>query len=103
LKPKDLLIAVGFLRAPRESQTAMDYAKKVGATALQVPDLATSPIAKKADLYLFAQLGFYTTVKSTTAPFSLVNALLLAVAGAKKSESLKALKILDQWLESYPV
>jgi DNA-binding MurR/RpiR family transcriptional regulator len=103
LKPKDLLIAIGFLRAPRETQTAMDYAKKLGAPVLGITDSATTPIAKKADLCLFAHLGFHTTVNSMTAPFSLVNALLIAVAGAKKSESLKALKNLDRLLESYPV
>jgi hypothetical protein len=38
-----------------------------------------------------------------TAPFSVVKALVLAIAGAKKSDSLKALKNLDQLLENYPV
>ena len=38
-----------------------------------------------------------------TAPFYLVNAFMLPVAGAKKSESLKALKNLDHLLENYPV
>jgi DNA-binding MurR/RpiR family transcriptional regulator len=103
LTKQDLLIAIGFLRAPRETQTAMDHAKKVGATALGITDLATTGIARKSDLYLLAQRGFHTTVNSMTAPFSLVNALVLAVAGAKKSDSLKALKNLDQLLEHYPV
>ena len=103
MKSDDLLIAIGFLRAPRETQTAMDHARKVGAPTLGITDSATTPIAKKADLYLLAQRGFHTTVNSMTAPFSLVNALVLAIAGATKSESLKAFKNLDQLLENHPV
>jgi DNA-binding MurR/RpiR family transcriptional regulator len=103
MKSDDLLIAIRFLRAPRETQTAMDHARKVGAPALGLTDSATTPIAKKADIYLLAQRGFHTTVNSMTAPFSVVNALVLAIAGAKKSDSLKALKDLDQLLENYPV
>ncbi len=103
LKHDDLMIAIGFLRAPRETETAMDHAKRVGALVLGITDLATSPIAKKSNVCLFAQRGFHVTVNSMTAPFSLVNALMLAVAGAKKHESLRALKNLDQLLENYPV
>ena len=97
------LIGIGFLRAPRETQTAMDHARKVGAPILGITDSATTAIAKKADLYLLAQRGFHTTVNSMTAPFSLVNTLVLAIAGAKKSDSLKASKNLDQLLENNPV
>lgn len=103
LKRHDLMIAIGFLRAPRETEIAMEHAKEVGAMVLGITDLATSPIAKKSDICLYAQRGFHVTVNSMTAPFSLVNALMLAVAGAKKSESLKALKNLDHLLENYPV
>lgn len=103
LKRQDLMIAIGFLRAPRETEIAMDHAKQVGASVLGITDLATSPIAKKSNVCLFAQRGFHVTVNSMTAPFSLVNALMLAVAGAKKHESLKALKNLDHLLENYPV
>jgi DNA-binding MurR/RpiR family transcriptional regulator len=85
MKSDDLLIAIRFLRAPRETQTAMDHARKVGAPALGLTDSATTPIAKKADIYLLAQRGFHTTVNSMTAPFSVVNALVLAIAGAKKA------------------
>lgn len=103
LKQDDLMIAVGFLRAPRETETAMDHAKRIGALVLGITDLATSPVAKKSNVCLFAHRGFHVTVNSMTAPFSLVNALMLAVAGAKKHESLKALKNLDQLLKNYPV
>lgn len=103
LKQDDLMIAIGFLRAPRETEAAMAHAKRVKALVLGITDSATSPIAKKSNVCLIARRGFHITVNSMTAPFSLVNALMLAVAGAKKHESLKALKNLDQLLENYPV
>jgi DNA-binding MurR/RpiR family transcriptional regulator len=58
LTGEDLLIAVGFLRAPRETRTAMDHARKVGAPMLGITDSATTPISKKADIYLLAQRVF---------------------------------------------
>ncbi|HEY7316128.1 MAG TPA: MurR/RpiR family transcriptional regulator [Candidatus Binatia bacterium] len=103
LRKGDLMIAIGFLRAPRETETAMDHAKRVGALVLGITDFVTNPIAKQSNVCLFAHRGLHVTVNSMTAPFSLVNALMLAVAGAQKQESLRALKNLDQLLENYPV
>ncbi|MEX0802997.1 MAG: MurR/RpiR family transcriptional regulator [Candidatus Binatia bacterium] len=99
----DLVIAIGFLRTPQETRTAVEHAKKIGARVLGITDLPGTPIAQKADICLIARRGLHTTVNSLTAPFSLVNALVIAVALAKKADSLKALKHLDELLERYPV
>lgn len=100
---EDLVVAIGFLRTPQETRTVVDYAKKIGARILGITDLPGTPIAQKADICLIARRGLHTTVNSLTAPFSLVNALVIAVALAKKADSLKALKHLDELLERYPV
>src|ERR1044072_3657350 len=49
----DMLIAIDFLQVPREVQTALQHAKKVGAPILGITDFPTSPIARAADVCLF--------------------------------------------------
>lgn len=97
----DLLIAVGFLRTPRETQTAMEHTRKIGGQILGITDLKTTPIAQQSDICLYAKRGFHTTVNSLTAPFSLVNALMIAVALRKESDSIRALENLDRIFETY--
>ncbi|HEY6198425.1 MAG TPA: MurR/RpiR family transcriptional regulator [Candidatus Binatia bacterium] len=97
----DVLIAIDFVNVPREVQTALHYAKKVGAPILGITDFPSSPIAKAADVCLYAKRGLHSTVNSLTPAFSLVNALAIAVAWTKKGDSIKALNDLDQLLEGY--
>jgi len=99
MEPPDVLIAVDFLRVPREVQTALQYAKKVGVPILGITDFPNSPIAKAANVCLYAKRGLHTSVNSLTPAFSLVNALAIAVGWAKKSDSIKALMDLDALLE----
>jgi len=99
MEKADCLIAVDFLQVPREVQTALQHGKKVGATILGITDFPSSPIAKAADVCLYAKRGLHTSVNSLTPAFSLVNALAIAVGWAKKSDSIKALTDLDTLLE----
>jgi DNA-binding MurR/RpiR family transcriptional regulator len=95
----DVLVAIDFLQVPREIHTALQHAKKIGAPILGITDFPSSPIAKGADVCLYAKRGLHTTVNSLTPAFSLVNALAIAVGWAKKSDSIKALADLDKLLE----
>jgi DNA-binding MurR/RpiR family transcriptional regulator len=95
----DVLIAIDFLQVPREIQTALQHAKKVGAPILGITDFPASPIARAADVCLYAKRGLHTTVNSLTPAFSLVNALAIAVVWTKKADSIKALSDLDELLE----
>lgn len=99
MEPSDVLIAIDFLQVPREVQTALQHGKKVGVPILGITDFPSSPIAKAADVCLFAKRGLHTTVNSLTPAFSLINALAIAVGWAKKSDSIKALTDLDRLLE----
>lgn len=101
MEKDDVLIAIDFVNVPREVQTALQYAKKVGAPILGITDFPSSPIAKAADVCLYAKRGLHSTVNSLTPAFSLVNALAIAVAWTKKGDSIKALNDLDQLLEGY--
>lgn len=99
MESADVLIAIDFLQVPREIQTALQHAKKIGVQTLGITDFPSSPIAKAADVCLYAKRGLHTTVNSLTPAFSLVNALAIAVGWAKKSDSIKALTDLDTLLE----
>ena len=99
MQSDDVLIAIDFLQAPREIQTALQHAKKIGASILGITDFPSSPIAKSAHVCLYAKRGLHSTVNSLTPAFSLVNALAIAVGWAKQSDSIKALADLDQLLE----
>jgi len=99
MEPTDVLIAIDFLEVPREVQTALQHAKKVGVPVLGITDFPSSAIAKAANVCLFAKRGLHSSVNSLTPAFSLVNALAIAVGWAKKSDSIKALTDLDTLLE----
>lgn len=101
MEKDDVLIAIDFVNVPREVQTALQYAKKVDAPILGITDFPSSPIAKAANVCLYAKRGLHSTVNSLTPAFSLVNALAIAVAWTKKGDSIKALNDLDQLLEGY--
>ena len=84
LEKKDALIALGFVNIPRETQTAIQYAKKIGSFVFGITDLPTSFIAKEADIcYSMPSAVFHTTVNTLVPAFSLVNALTIALGQAR--------------------
>jgi DNA-binding MurR/RpiR family transcriptional regulator len=99
MQPSDVLVAIDFLDVPREVQTALQHAKKIGAPILGITDFPSSPIAKAATVCLYAKRGLHSSVNSLTPAFSLINALAIAVGWAKKADSIKALSDLDALLE----
>jgi DNA-binding MurR/RpiR family transcriptional regulator len=96
---RDVLIAIDFLQVPREVQTALQHARKIGVPVLGITDFPSSPIARAANICLYAKRGLHSSVNSLTPAFSLVNALAIAVGWAKKADSIKALTDLDKLLE----
>jgi DNA-binding MurR/RpiR family transcriptional regulator len=96
---RDVLIAIDFLQVPREVQIALQHARKVGVPVLGITDFPSSPIARAANVCLYAKRGLHSSVNSLTPAFSLVNALAIAVGWAKKADSIKALTDLDKLLE----
>lgn len=99
MKPDDALVVIDFVEVPREVQTALQHAKKIGTPILGITDFPSSPIAKAAKVCLYAKRGLHSSVNSLTPAFSLVNALAIAVGWAKRSDSIKALTDLDMLLE----
>ena len=58
MKSDDLLIAIGFLRAPLETQTAMDHARKVGAPTLGLYRFANDADCQESRYLVAGSTGF---------------------------------------------
>jgi DNA-binding MurR/RpiR family transcriptional regulator len=95
--PDDLVLAISM---PRYSRTTLDlahFAKKRGATLLALTDAPTSPLARIADLALFAPARNRLLPNSPTATFALADALITAVA-RERPAAVEALKNLSESL-----
>jgi DNA-binding MurR/RpiR family transcriptional regulator len=96
----DVMFSICFGRYMRETLTCMDYAHKMKATVITVTDTPLSPAAKRADLAFIVRYGvwFYG---ASTALFSLLNALMMAILvrqGAKAQQRLEQVdRIIDQF------
>jgi len=101
MREKDLLIAIGFDNVPDETIAAVARAREVGARVLGVTHLQTTEIGQNADITLVARRDTQGMVESLTAPFSLLNALAISVATARKARSLAALTELDRLNQNY--
>jgi DNA-binding MurR/RpiR family transcriptional regulator len=86
---RDAVLAAGFLRATRELVTVLDHAHAVGASTVLLTDTLGLALRSRADVVLAARRGPVSTFHSMTVPMAILNALLLAVAGASARQSLR--------------
>jgi DNA-binding MurR/RpiR family transcriptional regulator len=89
LSNRDAVLATGFLRATRELVTVLDYARATGASVVLLTDTLGLALRSRADVVLAARRGPVSTFHSMTVPMAILNALLLAVAGARPRQSLR--------------
>ena len=85
----DVVIGISFPRYSHRTVKAMEFARDMGATVIGITDGQLSPLAKIADVNLFARSDMVSFVDSLVAPLSLINALIVA-AGNRKNEELSA-------------
>ena len=81
LGPGDVLIAISFPRYSRITMNAVKFARDRGATIIAVTDNELSPVYQMSDEALLAPCEMISFVDSMVAPLSLINALLVAMAG----------------------
>ncbi|MGA8941224.1 MAG: MurR/RpiR family transcriptional regulator [Thermoactinomyces sp.] len=96
LTANDLVIGISFPRYTSRTIQAMQYAKKQEIPTLSITDTHSSPLAHVSDLYLIAASNLPSFLDSFTAPLSLINALLTAVARLNKPEITSHLKNMEQ-------
>ena len=85
--PEDVLIGLSFPRYSKRTVKAVRFARDMAATVIAITDSETSPIAKMAEICLYAKSDMVSFVDSLVGPLSLLNALIVAV-GSQTHENL---------------
>lgn len=99
----DVVIGISFPRYSNRTVNALKYVKSIGGTVVGVTDGAMSPIAGIADYCLLARSDMESFVDSLVAPFSLMNALIVALGACKKEKVYKNLENLESIWKQYKV
>lgn len=100
---EDVCIGISFPRYSKKALKAMRFATDCGAKRIAITDSESSPMAKYADYLLLAQSDMASIVDSLVAPFSLVNALLVAAADRRRSELTERFQRLERIWDEYDV
>lgn len=99
----DVFIGISFPRYSQRTVAAAKYASSRGAKIIGITDTVSSPLAEKADYLLTARSDMTTFVDSLVAPFSLINALIVAVGLKKKKEVSETFEQLERIWGEYHV
>ena len=83
---EDVVFALSFPRYSSRTVEAVEYAKKHGAKIVALTDTMISPIAALSDYALIAGSDMALFADSLVAPFSVINALIVALGLEKKQE-----------------
>lgn len=85
IRPTDVFIGISFPRYSNRTIEGIKFAHQKGARCIAITDSISSPLTAHADLVLTARSDMASFVDSLVAPFSLVNALIVAI-GLKQKE-----------------
>lgn len=94
-RKSDALIVISFRRYTRESFEVAEKIKKRGLPIIAITNNRLSNIATLADIVLITKTDIPTYIESYTAPMSLINALITAIALRMKNEAMPALHRLE--------
>lgn len=97
---RDAVIAFSFPRYSATTLKTAQYCHSTGATVIGVTDSKLSSLAQCSDHVLVAKSSMVSLVDSLVAPLSVVNALIVAIAGKKEKELSKTFQELEHvWAE----
>ena len=99
----DVVIGISYPRYSKRTIKAMQFAKDQGAKTIALTDSVESPVAKCADMSLFARSDMASFVDSLVAPLSLINALIVAIGMRRKSEVYNTFERLEKIWDEYQV
>lgn len=99
----DVVLGMSFPRYSKNVLKALEYAKKRGATVIGITDSVHSPIVPLSNYSLIARSDMDSFVDSLVAPFSVINALIVAVGMKKKHEVQDSFAQLESIWEEYGV
>lgn len=97
---RDAVIAFSFPRYSATTLKTAQYCRSTGATVIGVTDTKLSSLGQCSDHVLVAKSDMVSLVDSLVAPFSVVNALIVAIAAKKEKELSKTFQELEHvWAE----
>lgn len=99
--PPDVLVVISFKRYTREVVRITEKVKKKGAFILAITNSELSPVVQLSDLVLVAETRIPAYFESYTAPMSLLNSLITAVAFREKERALPMLEALEEEFERF--
>lgn len=99
----DVLIGLSFPRYSKRTVKTVRYAKDMSATVIAITDSETSPIAKSADICLYAKSDMVSFVDSLVGPLSLLNALIVAVGSQTQENVTNTFSELERVWDEYGV
>jgi len=101
VKEGDVVIGMTFPRYSKLTLDVLAFAKKAGATVLGITDSIHSPLAKIANITLFAENENETFVDSLAAPLALINAILTEIGRRNPEHTASRFEILERiWAEN---
>jgi DNA-binding MurR/RpiR family transcriptional regulator len=96
MNDQDLLFVICFFDISAALQLVLDYAKEVNCPVIMLTDTLGSIIGDKADVVLAARRGPMAEFHSLVVPMTIINTLLLAIAGEDREQIMASLDRLDQ-------
>lgn len=100
---QDVVIAFSFPRYSAATTKGAQYCRSRGATVIGITDTNLSPLGKCSDHCLIAKSDMVSLVDSLVAPLSVVNALIVAIAGKREKELSQTFANLEQIWDAYDV
>ncbi|MBX3142268.1 MAG: MurR/RpiR family transcriptional regulator [Trueperaceae bacterium] len=92
MSSNDAMLAMSFRRYKQESIDIIEHAYERGVKIVLITDSMVAPAAPFATVTLTVHRNIHSVIESSTAPTSLINALVTGIAMATKEDSLAALK-----------
>lgn len=100
---RDAVIAFSFPRYSTSTAQGAQYCRSRGAKVIGITDSMASPLGRNCDHVLLAKSDMISLVDSLTAPLSIANALIVAIAAKREKELEKKFSQLERVWEKYNV
>ena len=101
--PGDLLLGISFPRYSQSTVMGVRFAHDRGADVVALTDSAVSPLYPLASAVLLAKSDMISFVDSLVAPFSLINALIVAAGHRKDADNSQIFNRLEEIWDEYGV
>ena len=103
ISDKDVAIAFSFPRYSTATFKGAEFCRSVGAKVIGITDSPISPLGRCSDHVLLCKSDMISLVDSLTAPFSIANALIVAIASRREGELQNTFTTLENVWEEYRV